>query len=80
MHYYPPKMECDCLHGEVIENGRARNPLTLCSVPTLVHVQVWVHKPGDPQSVQLRNATTATSPNAMHGISGYFPLRESQQP
>ena len=44
----------------VFENGRTRNPLTLCSVPVLVHVQVWVHIPGDPQSVQLRNATTTT--------------------
>ena len=42
-------MECGCLHGGVIENGHARNPLTLCSVPALVHVQVWVHIPGDPQ-------------------------------
>ena len=45
-----------CLHGGVIENGRTRNPPTLRSV--LVLVQVWVHIPGDPQSVQLRNATT----------------------
>ena len=35
-----------------------RNPLTLCSVPALVLVQVWMHIPGDPHSVQLRNATT----------------------
>ena len=27
------KTECGCLHGEVIENGHTRNPLTLCSVP-----------------------------------------------
>ena len=31
----PPKMECGCLHGGVIEIGRAR-------LPVLVHVQVWV--------------------------------------
>ena len=38
------------------------NPLTLCgNVPALVHVHVWVHIPGDPQSVQLRNATTTTT-------------------
>ena len=30
------------------------------NIPALVHVQVWVHIPGDPQSVQLRNATTTT--------------------
>ena len=54
-------MECGFVHGGVIENGRAHNPLTLCSVPVLVHVQVWVHIPGDPQRVQLRNATTTTS-------------------
>ena len=47
----PPKSECGCLHGGVTENGRTRNPLTLCSVPALVHVQVWVHLPGDPQSL-----------------------------
>ena len=56
--WYPPKMECGCLHGDLIENGRACNPLTLCSVPVLVHVQVLVHIPGD--RVQLRNATTTT--------------------
>ena len=48
--------KCGCLHDGVIENGCARNPLTLCSVPVLV-VQVWVHIPGDLQCVQLRNAT-----------------------
>ena len=37
------------------ENGRRRNPLTLRTVPVLVHVRVWVHTLGDPQSVQLRN-------------------------
>ena len=42
------------------ESESIRNPLTLRSVPVLVHVQVWVHIPGDPQSVQLRNATTTT--------------------
>ena len=51
-------MERSCVHCWVIENGRMCNPLTLCSVPALVHVQVCVHIPGDPQSVQLRNATT----------------------
>ena len=46
--------------AELIENGRARNPLTLCSVPALVHVQVLVHIPGNPQSVHLRNASTTS--------------------
>ena len=60
---YPLKIDRGCLHGEVIENGRTRNCLTLssndlCSVPVLVLVHVWVHIPGDPQSVQLMNATT----------------------
>ena len=57
----PPKTEGGYLHGGVIENGRTRNPLTLCSVPALVHVLVWVHIPGDPQSVQLRDATARTT-------------------
>ena len=58
-HSFPLKMECGCLRTwRVIENGRTRIPLTLCNVPVLVHVQVWVHILGDPQSVQLRNATT----------------------
>ena len=35
------------------------NPLTLWTVPVLVHVWVWVHTLGDPQKVQLRNATTS---------------------
>ena len=51
IHFDPPKTECGSLHGGVIENGRARNPLTLCSVPVL-YVQVWVHIPGDLQSAQ----------------------------
>ena len=46
---FPPETECGCIHGGVIENGRACNALTLCSVPVLVHVQVWVHIPGNPQ-------------------------------
>ena len=54
----PPKTECGYLRGGVIENGRTRNPFTLRSVPVLVHIRVWVHIPGDPQIVQLRNATT----------------------
>ena len=45
----PLKMECGCLHGGIIENGRTSNPLTLCSASALVHVRVWVHLPGDPQ-------------------------------
>ena len=59
--YHPPKMECGCLQGGVIGNGRTRNLLALCSVPVLVHVQVWVHIPGDPQSAKLRNAATKTT-------------------
>ena len=51
-------MECGCLHGGVIENGRAHNPLTLCSVPALVHVQVWGCTYWVTLGVQLRNATT----------------------
>ena len=51
-HKYPPKTECGCLHGGVIGNRRTRNhPLTLCSVLVLEHVRMWVHIPGDPQSV-----------------------------
>ena len=29
-------------------------------IPVLVHERVWVHIPGDPQSVQLRNTTTTS--------------------
>ena len=29
--------------------SRAHNSLTLCSVPVLIHTQVWVHILGDPQ-------------------------------
>ena len=64
---YPPKTECGCLYGGVIENGLTHNPLTLCSVPVLVHVQVWLHMPGDPQSVQLSNATTTNPAAGYHG-------------
>ena len=49
---------CGCRHGGEIVNGRSRNHLTLWTVPILVHVRVWVHILGDPQSVQMRNATT----------------------
>ena len=58
-------MKCGCLHGGEIVNGRACNPLS--SVPVLVHVQVWVHIQGDPQSVQLRNATTTTPSQSLKG-------------
>ena len=44
-HRVPPKMQCGCLHGGAIENGRTRNPLTLWTAP----VRVWVHILGDPQ-------------------------------
>ena len=37
-----------CLHGGVFENSRTCSPLTLCSVPALVHVHVWVHITGWP--------------------------------
>ena len=52
------KTECGYLHGRVPENGRTCNPLALWTAP--IQVQVWVHILGDPQIVQLRNATTAT--------------------
>ena len=61
----PPKIECVCLNGGVIaiENGHTHNPLALWAVPVLVHIyiQVSVHIVADPQSVQLRNATTTKS-------------------
>ena len=44
------------LHGGVTKNGRTHNPLTLPTVPVLVHVWVWVYILGDPQNVQLRYA------------------------
>ena len=46
------------IHSGVIENGRSRNPLTLCgTVPALVNVQVSMHIMNGPQSIQPRNAT-----------------------
>ena len=57
MRPHPPK-ECGCLHGGIIESGRTRNPLTLRTVPVLVHIRVWVHILGDPQ---LRKATTTST-------------------
>ena len=68
----PPKTVCGCLQGGVVENGRARNPLTLCGVPALVHVRVWVHIPGDPQGVQPRNATTTTTWQSHYWSYTYF--------
>ena len=70
--------ECGCLLGGVIENDRTRNPLTLWTVHGLVHVRVWVHALGNPQSVQLRidrslffNArSTAKVISGRSGISG----------
>ena len=44
-------------------NGDTRNPLTQCSV--LVPVQVWQRIAGDPQSVQLRNATATNEANTL---------------
>ena len=41
-----------------IESGRTHNPVTLWTVPVPVHVQVWVHIPGDPR----RNTATTTNP------------------
>ena len=46
-------------HGH--HGSKRRNPLTLWTVPALVHVQVWVHILSDLHSVQLRNATQTTS-------------------
>ena len=43
------KHSAGCLHGRVIENDCTCNPLTLCSVCVLVHVQVWVHILDGPQ-------------------------------
>ena len=37
-HLSPPKTECGCLRGVVIENGYTRNPLTLRTIPVLVHM------------------------------------------
>ena len=58
----PPKTKCSCLHG----GGHWKRSHTQSSHPmqctcTCAHVQVWVHIPGYPQSVQLRNATTTTT-------------------
>ena len=57
----PPQTECGGLHDGVIENGRTCNPLTIWTVLVLVLVQVRVYVLGDPQSVQLRNATTTVT-------------------
>ena len=51
----------------VIENCRTHNPLTLWTVPLFVHVWVWVHILGDPQSVQpeehYKNSNPALNPH-----------------
>ena len=55
-------MECGCLHGGVIENGRTRNPLTAWTVPELVlYVQVWLHIPGDSQNTTPTTTTKMCS-------------------
>ena len=79
-HELPPRRRrTGCLHGGVIENVRARNPLTLCSVPALVHIRVWEHIPGDPQSVQLRNpSATTTTHERFFLVIGLFISRNSQ--
>ena len=43
----PPKMECGCLHGGVIENSHTHNPLSLTQLTVPVLVRVWVHILGD---------------------------------
>ena len=52
---HPPKTECGCRHGRVIENGRTRNHHTLWTV------WLWVRILGDPQSIHLRNPTSTTT-------------------
>ena len=54
----PPKTECGCLHGGVIEKSYRTHPShPMQCTCTCTLVQVWMHIPSDPQSVQLRNAT-----------------------
>ena len=53
-------MKCCCLHDRVIENGHARNPLTLWAVPInivsyIILIRVWAYILDGPQRVQLRN-------------------------
>ena len=49
-------------HTVFIENCRTHNPLILWTVHLYLYMWqcTWVHIPGDPQSVELRNATTTT--------------------
>ena len=57
----------------VIANSRTRisSPI-LWTVPVLVHLRVWVHILGDPESVQLRNTTTLDKKiiNMPHRVQG----------
>ena len=49
---YPPKTECGCMHGEVFENVRARNPLTLCGVD--LYLYLYMYRCGCTDRVTLR--------------------------
>ena len=70
------KTKCGCLHGRVIENGHTHDRLTLWTVRVCVHVCVWVHILCDPQSVQLRGTTTATTPIMVKsGKMKLYPVR-----
>ena len=51
-------MECGCLHGRVVNLKMvAHAVLSSYGLCSLMHVGVWAHILGDPQSVEPRNAT-----------------------
>ena len=56
-----PKIECGCPHEGVIENGQARSPRTLCSVPVLVSKQVTakIHRHGSLVTVSMSTCSCA---------------------
>ena len=58
----PSKTECKMAAQSILS--------PLCSVHVLVHVQVWVHIPGDPRSVQLQlqQQRYSTSKKAKHAV------------
>ena len=58
MNKAPLKTECDCLHCGVIKNGCTHNPHPKDCTYTCTCTSVGADILGDPQSAQLRNATT----------------------
>ena len=66
----PLKTVCGCLHGGEIENGHERtqssHPTQCSCICTCTGVGACI--PGDPQRVQLRNATTTQARVLLYGF------------